>query len=67
MNEYKFEHTSGKKGRYVVADTLAEAEKIIGESELYQYELICAWDANGKKTYDVCYSDKNTLPEDVDN
>ena len=66
MNEYKFEHESGKKGRYVVANTLTDARVIIGEPEVSEYELISAWDSNGRKTYDIFYQDKNTLPEDVD-
>ncbi len=66
MNEYKFEHESGKKGRFVVANTLVDARALLGENEQSEYTLVCAWDANGRKTYDIWYENKNTLPEDVD-
>lgn len=65
MNEYMLEHKSGKKGRYVVANTLADVRALLGEYEYFEHTLVCAWDSTGRKTYDIWYENKNTLPEDV--
>lgn len=64
MHEYWFEYEDGKKSKMVIADTLTIAESLMGSSGILKYELVRAWDSTGRKTYDIFYTGKDTLPED---